>query len=154
MRKFNFLLSEKKHPRIVKWFWRVYFVFTIVLGLFLLYGYIKIFPNFTFIDWFYFLTIPIYSIAIYLYITKKQIISAGKWKIFFWYYVIDSSVSTLYRFTPLYQNKFISSIYRSNVNNLSYSSGFEAVFCFCILFILIFVLPQFYVLYKLGYARK
>ena len=151
----KFWKKVSSHKRLNIWFWRFYLAFTLGLTILIYNDYLKIFPDFTFKDWFYFLVGPIYPLSLILYI-KRRFIWTRFWKIFFVYYLIDSVLSTLYSFTSLSKNTLMSQIYSSNVYSPSPDS--EKTFCICILIILIPIIlllsPQFYVLHKLGWPKK
>lgn len=152
------ILVKLINPRVIKWFWRIYLLITVLLCLILLKDYLAIFPNFSFRNFIDFITLPVYPLAIYLYMSKKKMFSYFVWKIIFWFILIDMVLTVIYMITPLSKNYIFSLFYMSNLSDYALNPNGDLVFCICYLIVIVpFILlsiPQFYAIYRLGYPKK
>ncbi len=133
--------------------WKVYFILISLFNIFFLYDYLQNL-NWTSYDLAEFISLIIAEVGLFAYVFKKKYFSLLFWKIFFWGFIVNNAASILYFFTPLRDSTLLRIIFKSNVyqdTQINFENKLVCIFCMSLL---VFFLPSFYALYRLGYPKK
>lgn len=131
-------------------FWKSIFLLTFIETVWFCYQYLKGFPGWSIRD---FLNLIILLPAIYgifLFTFKKKIHSRKFWKYFFVYYIIDAILTLLFFIPRIAEVKIMQILYKTKV---IFDMPSNPVMCLCLVS-LILLIPQIYILFRLGFPKK
>lgn len=87
-----------------KYFWKVIFVLYFLFAVYVLYDYVKAFPNFSFRDIRDLVIFSISVVGLFIYAFQKRLFTKKFWKVFFWIFVIDFILTIIYLFPAAQKN--------------------------------------------------